>query len=479
MAAVLESRKLIGGIIFSLFILIACNLPVPGLAAETEQIIIPLDDDPELVAPYWMLAIGGDGRDYAPSFLPLNDGFIVVGMTSSYGLGDGGGNRDGSHDFLAVRLDKRGELIWATTVGGPGDERGSYSVRPTRDKGFLLTGTTQSFGAGRTDLFLVKLAANGDLDWSKAIGGAGSEGGMTTLQLEDGYIAMGDADSFGAGKKDFLVVKLNLDGTLAWAKTYGGLENDIGSGIAPTNDGYILGGTIWSFGAGEADSGLIKIDSQGNLIWAKTLGGERGEGVNWDGVRVTRDGGIAFGDKTASFGAQGNGAIFGIKLDAQGNLEWSTMVDGPGEDAGWTMNETRDGYIAGGKLTLPEKGGDIIFIKFDNLGQVIWSRIFGQTGLDEIEEVNPIDGGYMMAGVTRMIEPNGDFLLAWVDEDGFIGGTDDPISNIEVRSITAITPEVADFIPLVTDVTDLIAVENIQPTVTHPDVQLYWIARHE
>lgn len=435
-------------------------------------------DASDLEAPesYWMVAIGGEGRDYAPSILPVEDGIVAVGMTSSYGLGDGGGNQGGSHDFMAVQLGFQGNLIWATTIGGPDDERGSYSVRPTLDGGFLLTGTSRSFGAGKTDLFIVKLDSEGRHLWSKAIGGPGSEGGMTTLEVPDGFITIGDTDSFGAGKKDLLVVRLNIDGTVNWAKTYGGAEDDVGSGIARVGENFVIGGTIWSFGAGEADSGLIKIDPQGNVIWAKTIGGEKGEGINWDGVRHTRDGGFAFGDKTGSYGAKGGGAIFGIKLDDTGNLEWSTMVDGPQEDAGWTMNESRDGFIAGGKLTLPEKGGDIIMIKFSTDGKLVWARIFGEAGLDELEEIRPFEGGFLMAGVTRMVDPAGDFLVARVNSDGFIGGSVDPISEIELRSSTAITPEVAVFKPEMSDVSAIIEVVDVQPVVTHPDVQIHRIS---
>ncbi len=426
---------------------------------------------------YWILSIGGEGRDYAPSFCVTDDGFVVVGMTSSYGHGNGGGNLDGSHDFLAIKINHSGEVIWSRTIGGVDDERGSYSVQQTSDQGFLLTGTTKSFGAGRTDILIVKLNVNGDFEWSKAIGGIGGDGGMTTLETGDGFITVGDTDSYGAGKQDLLVVKLKPNGELAWAKAYGGIEDDVGSGIAAISDGYIFGGTTWSFGAGEADAGLIKIDLDGNVLWGKTIGGLRGEGINWDGIRVTKDGGFAFGDKTSSFGAKGNGALFGVKLTPQGELVWSTMVDGPGEDVGWTMNETSDGFIAGGKLTIPEKGGDVLIVKFDRNGKFLWSRIFGGAGLDEIEEIKPVGNGYVMAGVTRLIDPAGDFLFAKINSDGFVGSDSDPVTPLDPRSILSISPVVSDFSPKVTEVSSLLSVVSVNPTVISPDLQVHVIGK--
>ena len=428
--------------------------------------------------PAWMVAIGGGGRDYAPSFCQTDDGYVVVGMSSSYGLGDGGGNQGGSHDFLAIKLDDFGNLVWSTTIGGPEDERGSYSVSQTMDGGFLLVGTTKSFGAGRTDIFLVKLASDGHFEWSLVIGGSGSETGMTALETGDGFMVLGSTDSFGAGKKDLLAVRLTSGGAIIWSKTYGGIADDVGSGIAAVNENFVIGGTIWSFGAGEADAGLIMIDGSGNVIWGKTIGGEAGEGINWDGVRISRDGGIFFGEKTGSFGAKGGGALFGVKLRPNGNLEWSTMIDGPGEDAGWTMNETEDGFIASGKITLQPNGGDILFVKFDKQGKLLWSRIFGAEGLDEIEEIKMSGEGYVMSGVTRMTDPAGDFLIARVNSDGFIGGSSDPITAFEPRSINSVVPKVTPFSPKVSDVSTLISVMEVMPTITHPIVQIHFLSRN-
>lgn len=109
---------------------------------------------------YWIMAIGGNGRDYAPSFSTTDDGYIFVGMSSSYGLGTGTDPLNANHDFLVVKLDTNGDHLWSRTIGGADDERGSYSVRQTTDGGFLLTGSTKSFGAGATDLFIAKLDSN-------------------------------------------------------------------------------------------------------------------------------------------------------------------------------------------------------------------------------------------------------------------------------------------------------------------------------
>ncbi|MGB2964907.1 MAG: hypothetical protein WBB69_13080 [Anaerolineales bacterium] len=471
-------------------LLSSCNLPRP--APESQPLIdpkpvntrpietpeLPPEDqkEPPSQEPFWMIAIGGEGRDYAPSVLKENDGFVAVGMTSSYGLGDGGGNLDGSHDFLTVKLDLRGNLIWSRVIGGPDDERGSYSVNPTSDGGYLLTGSTRSFGSGGMDIFVVKLKNNGDLDWSRAIGGPNVEGGFTTIEVENGYLTLGDTSSLGAGKRDLLLVKMDFTGQLLWAKTYGGPEDEIGSGITRMGDGFLIGGTVWSFGAGEADAGLLRLDPAGNLLWAKTIGGSGGEGINWDGVRITSDGGIAFGEKTASYGALGGGAIFGIKLNRDAELEWCQMADGPLEDAGWTMTEVSDGFIAGGKLTLAGTGGDIVLIKFTKEGTYQWARIFGEAGLDEIEEIQPAGSGYILAGVTRMVDPAGDFLIAKVNGEGYVGGDSDPITNLEFKEVVSTTPQIIPFTPQVMDGTGVIQILTVTPAVSTPELDITIIA---
>jgi len=438
---------------------------------ENEKNISPAD------SPNWILAIGGEGRDYAPSVTVTPDGYVAVGMTTSYGLGSGNNNLDGSHDFLAVRLDKKGNLIWGTTVGGAEDERGSFSVTPTSDGGFLLTGTTKSFGSGGADIFVVKLDAMGRLKWARAIGGSKHETGKTTLEINGGYITLGDTGSSGAGKMDLLAVKYDFDGNIIWARAIGGEEDDNGAGISETDGGFIIGGTIWSYGAGRADGCFIKIDDSGDVLWSKTIGGSGDEGINWDGVRVLNDGGFALGEGTTSYGAK-NQAICCMRLNPDCSIKWATMIDGPKDDAGWTMNKTSDGYIAGGKYDIAGNGGDVVYLKLDENGDFLWARTLGDERLDEIEEILPADNGYIMSGVTRLVETNGDFLIAKVGEDGFVGGDEDPVQELIPMSVTAVNPEVGSFSPIQTDVSSLINIISVSPNVETPDLQVSVIHRN-
>jgi hypothetical protein len=439
---------------------------------EEDERITPQDNSPN-----WILAIGGEGRDYAPSVTVTDDGYVAVGMTTSFGHGSGTNNLDGSHDFMAVRLDKKGELMWSTVIGGAEDERGSFSVTPTSDGGFLLTGTTQSFGSGGADLFVVKLDPRGRLKWARAIGGSGQETGKTTLEVEGGYITFGDTNSAGAGKRDLLVVMYDRDGNIIWAKAVGGMEDDTGAGISEINGGFIIGGTIWSYGAGGADGCFIKIDDSGDVLWSKTVGGSGDEGINWDGVRVLSDGGFVLGEGTTSYGAKKQ-AICAMRLDSDCDVEWALLIDGPGDDAGWTMNKTPDGYIAGGKYDMAQDGGDTVYIKIDSNGEFLWARTLGDERLDEIEEILPVDGGYIMSGVTRMAEPNGDFLIAKVGEDGFVGGEADPVQALIPASVRSVNPEVNSFSPLITDVSSLINVISVSPDVENPDLRIDVIHRN-
>jgi len=257
----------------------------------------------------WAKAYGRTGADLAFSVQQTSDGgYIVAGYTTSFGAGGA--------DFFVVKTYANGNIQWAKTYGGTGADT-AWSVQQTSDGGYIVAGYTTSFGAGNNDIFLIKTDANGDVQWAKAYGGAGDDRAYSVQQTSDGgYIVAGETRSFGAGGSDIFLIKTDEFGNVQWAKTYGGTNNEWAYSVQQTSDGgYIVAGTRRI--SLNYDIFLIKTDANGNVQWAKTYGGG-GEDRAYS-VQQTSDGGYIVAGRTGSFGAGGSD-IFLIKTDANGNI---------------------------------------------------------------------------------------------------------------------------------------------------------------
>jgi len=154
-------------------------------------------------------------------------------------------------------------------IGGPAIEAGKSLIQ-TSDGGYAITGYTKSFGAGEADVYVVKLDAHGNLQWTRTIGGPGDEAGNSLIQTSDGgYAIAGFTESFGAGGGDVYLVKLDAKGNLQWTKTIGGPDDESGKSLIQTSDGgYAIAGFTYSFGAGWNDVYVVKLDKNGNTCCA-------------------------------------------------------------------------------------------------------------------------------------------------------------------------------------------------------------------
>ena len=237
-------------------------------------------------------------------------------------------------------------------IGGPESEEG-HSLIQTSDGGYAIAGYTKSFGAGGYDVYVVKLDAKGNLQWTKTIGGPEIEAGKSLIQTSDGgYAIAGYTTSFGAGYRDVYVVKLDAKGNLQWTKTIGGpKKDDWGESLIQTSDGgyAIAGKTSSSFGAGGYDVYVVKLDANGNLQWTKTIGGKDFE----DGYSLiqTSDGGYAIAGTTTSFGA-GAWDVYVVKLDKDGNA-CCAISQTPQVGSGGTLSSPTSSIGSGGTLTSP------------------------------------------------------------------------------------------------------------------------------
>ncbi len=246
------------------------------------------------------------------------------------------------------------------------------------------------------------------IDWSRAYGGAGTDVGLSMQRTEDGgYVIAGYTDSFGAGNSDVYLLKTDSEGGLIWNKTYGGAYSDLGYSVQETSDGgYIIAGETTSFGEHATDIYLIKIDSEGNEIWSRKHGDMKGYERGYS-VQRTIDGGYIVAGMSWPL-EQENPDFYLLKTDSEGDKLWSRSYTGPDGHLSWdwgrsAMETGEGGYvIVGEAYSEVERNQDILLVKTDSLGNLLWSRTYGgadhEYGYSVLETGN---GGYVIAGKTK------------------------------------------------------------------------------
>lgn len=320
-------------------------------------------------------------------------------------------------------------IEWQKMLGGYNDEE-AHSIVQTQDGGYAITGHSFSNDGdvsgnnGEADFWVVKLFANGTIEWEKNYGGSYHDFSSEIIQSTDGgYVVVGGTGSTDGdvennpGGSHGWVLKLNNQGEIEWQKVYG--DNIISSmaSVQQTIDGgYIIGGSIRNFvEPGEVNYGangwVIKTDENGNIEWEKSLGGTGQETINC--IRQTSDGGYIAAGKTSSTdgGLSSNGSddYWIVKLDASGDIEWQKSMGGSLYDRATSVAQAKDGgYIVAG-YAFSEDGDvsinygniDCWVIKLDAHGELQWERNYGGSDFDTAAEIQTTDdGGYLMFGTT-------------------------------------------------------------------------------
>jgi len=359
---------------------------------------------------------GGADGDIGRSVEQTADGgYVVGGYTYSYGAG--------SNDVYLVRTNTAGDTLWTQTIGGA-DHDWSESVQQTADGGFVLAGTTKSFGVGQQDCYLVKVKPNGDTLWTRTLGGMQDDDGYCVQQTADGgYILVGCTFSFGAGESDVYLVKTDAKGDTLWTRAFGGTSYDYGCSVRQTSDGgYVVAGYTYSFGAGYTDVYLIKTDANGDTLWTRAYGGTLDD-YGWS-VQQTSDGGYVIAGYAYVSGT-GYCDIYLIKTDATGDTLWTRTFGGRGEDQGYSVWQTvDDGFVIAGHTTSFGAGGyDVYLVRTDAGGDTLWTRTFGGTTHDHGRSVRQTaDGGYVIAGAaTSLGAGDVDLYLIKTDSLGDVG----------------------------------------------------------
>jgi len=354
--------------------------------------------------------------DGAFSIDKTNDGGFIVAGEALSSNGDVSGHH-GSSDAWVVKLGILGNIEWQRCYGSSSDDV-AFSVKQTEDGGYVLAGEAgandgdvsgghNNVGQYFNDAWILKLDGSGNVQWQRCLGGTKDDRAYEVIETSDGgYIMVGqttslDGDVIGfhgqaqSESRDIWVVKLDSTGNLLWQRCLGGTDTDFGTAVVESQEGgYLVSGYTRSIDGDVvgnhsdwSDGWIVKLDISGNVQWQKCLGGSGKEGIN--SIQQTSDGGyISAGYTGGSF---------------------------DGDVSGWHYDESGEGLY-----------DDAWIVKLDMNGGIQWQNCLGgimQESANSIRQTD--DGGFAIAGYTNSMDgawsyENGTGLFASVNSDCWI-----------------------------------------------------------
>ncbi len=331
----------------------------------------------------WTRAYGADSEyDDCYSVCQTSDGtYIAVGTKSS---------RPGLMDAWLLKLDADGDTQWTMTYGSQYADD-ARAVHQTRDGGYIIA---RSLGLSDLPLWgpwLVKTDANGATLWSRSYGWGLANGAQQTF--DGGYILVGFVEM---GDQRALLVKADTNGDTIWTRDFSGLDTEeVGYAVRQTPDsGYaVLANTVIS---GIGSLWLLRTDAKGDTIWTRRLGAVH---ANRNSLALTSDGGFAVAAHTDSLGQ----SAWLARLDGSGNTLWTKVYQGELNNGVSAVQQTVDGgfIIAGIANNVLTDSNDIQLVRTDANGDTLWTKTVGGPGNQEGYSVQQtLDSGYIVGGTT-------------------------------------------------------------------------------
>jgi uncharacterized delta-60 repeat protein len=349
----------------------------------------------DLQARQW--TIGGAGRDFANDVRHTPDGgAVIVGYTNSTGAG--------GMDAFVIKLTAAREIEWARTYGGPALDM-AWSVALLGDGGYAVAGFSASDAAGANDAWLMRLTAEGDLVYSRLLGGAAEDRFYGVAALENGdLLAAGETYSQGAGGADFYLVRLDAAGQYIWARTYGAERIDRALALSAGEQETMLVGIVANDSSGatasEVDSLAILVDADGRELWRRSFAGERRDYLHHVARLVSGE--YLLSGYTESFGAEGANDNWSILLSPDGEIRAEHLFGAADADHNIMVRAAPDGGALMVGYTTGRGAGrwDGLLVRLSSMGAPLSQHVFGGADDDRFSAVSAADGSLLIAGHT-------------------------------------------------------------------------------
>ncbi len=336
-----------------------------GAEGGSDAWLLKLDSDGNVL---WQEAYRGTNADSIFSLdQTLDGGFVAAGISYSFGDSSFG-------DLWVLRLDTAGNVFWQRAYGGDGGDW-ARSVEETADGGFVVVGNTESLSLGAEALgdgnvWILKLDTNGSIVRQKRYGTVGgSDYALSAQQTSDGgFVVAGVGGSF-AGPRGLWVFRIDANWSIVWQRIYPA-QGSTARSVRQTSDGgfIVVGQVLNSAVFLTSDYLVMRLDSDGNILWQKSYGAGADHVPN--AVRQTSDGGFIIAGKTNSPPASGHYSPWLLKLDANGNISWSKVYSFPFADAVSVEQTSQGGLVAVAGAASGIGSPDFVVMKLDSNGDV-------------------------------------------------------------------------------------------------------------
>ena len=348
--------------------------------------------------------------DYGRSLVQTDDGYVIAGNTSLFG--------DEYSDVLLLKIDQKGIEKWTQTYDFSSTDRLNF-IEKLPDGSFIMTGSSLSSINQSNDILLMKTDYLGNIMWSKTFGTNQEEIAHSLDIASDGSFSIVFEVLTLDNGADIGLIKTDNQGDSLWTQFYGGNQNDYGYSILCTDDGHLISGVTKSAGDNNGDGMIIKTNSNGNLDWNYSYGGYGTEVFR--SSQQTSDGGYIAVGHTNSYGA-GNNDVFLLKINSNGDSLWSNVYGGAGTDQGRHVVQTiNQGFaIFGYTDSYGELGGfNNWLLKVNSNGDLDWDRYYGGSSDDRgLYGIEASDGGYAITGFIRGSNNATDIMVIKTDNFG-------------------------------------------------------------